>query len=142
MIWRNFFRDLRHTASRLVSVSIITLISVMVYTALSGILYNLDRISGGYLEGQNTADYWLTGVNLDAGDCRTLAALPGVTGVQPRVVMDAEERFGSSVTLQLFAVPEDFAVNTPYLTAGRLPQSSREITVSDVLAQARGYETN
>lgn len=138
MIWRNFFRDLRHTASRLVSVSIITLISVMVYTALSGILYNLDRISGGYLEGQNTADYWLTGVNLDAGDCRTLAALPGVTGVQPRVVMDAEERFDSSVTLQLFAVPEDFAVNTPYLTAGRLPQSSREIAVSDVLAQARG----
>ena len=37
MIWRNFFRDLRHTASRLVSVSIITLISVMVYIALSGL---------------------------------------------------------------------------------------------------------
>ena len=47
MIWRNFFRDLRHTASRLVSVSIITLISVMVYTALSGILFNLDASSGG-----------------------------------------------------------------------------------------------
>lgn len=138
MIWRNFFRDLRHTASRLVSVSIITLISVMVYTALSGILFNLDRISGSYLEGQNTADYWLTGAGLDAGDCRTLAAMPGVTGVQPRIVMDAEERFDSSVTLQLFAVPEDFSINTPWLAEGRLPRSSREIVVSDVLAQARG----
>ena len=63
MIWKNFLRDLRHTASRLVSVSIITLIAVMVYTALSGILYNLERISGEYLEGQNVADYWLTGTD-------------------------------------------------------------------------------
>ena len=86
MIWKNFLRDLRHTASRLVSVSIITLIAVMVYTALSGILYNLERISGEYLEGQNVADYWLTGANLDAGDCRILAGMDGVTGVQPRVV--------------------------------------------------------
>ena len=52
MIWKNFVRDLRRTASRLISVSIITLIAVMVYTALSGILFNLDRISEQYLEGQ------------------------------------------------------------------------------------------
>ena len=140
MIWKNFLRDLRHTASRLVSVSIITLIAVMVYTALSGILYNLERISGEYLEGQNVADYWLTGTNLDAGDCRILAGMDGVTGVQPRVVMDAEERYDSDVTLQLYAVPEDFAINTPYVVAGRLPESSREIVLSDVLAQARGLQ--
>ena len=112
MIWKNFVRDLRRTASRLISVSIITLIAVMVYTALSGILFNLDRISEQYLEGQNTADYWLTGTSLDAGDCRTLAELPGVTGVQPRIVLDAEERYDSDVTLQLYAVPEDYAINT------------------------------
>ena len=45
MIWKNFVRDLRRTASRLISVSIITMIAVMVYTALSGILTNIERIS-------------------------------------------------------------------------------------------------
>ena len=140
MIWINFVRDLRRTASRLVSVSIITLIAVMVYTALSGILYNLDRISTGYLEGQNTADYWLTGTSLDAGDCRTLAELPGVTGVQPRVVLDAEERYDGDITLQLYAVPEDYAINTPYVVAGTLPESGREVAVSDQLAAARGLQ--
>ena len=140
MIWKNFVRDLRRTASRLISVSIITLIAVMVYTALSGILFNLDRISEQYLEGQNTADYWLTGTSLDAGDCRTLAELPGVTGVQPRIVLDAEERYDSDVTLQLYAVPEDYAINTPYVVAGTLPDSGREIAVSDQLAQARGLQ--
>ena len=58
MIWKNFVRDLRRTASRLISVSIITMIAVMVYTALSGILTNIERISASYLEGQNVADYW------------------------------------------------------------------------------------
>ena len=140
MIWKNFVRDLRRTASRLISVSIITLIAVMVYTALSGILFNLDRISEQYLEGQNTADYWLTGTSLDAGDCRTLAELPGVTGVQPRIVLDAEERYDSDVTLQLYAVPEDYAINTPYVVAGTLPDSGREIAVSDQLAAARGLQ--
>ena len=95
MIWKNFVRDLRRTASRLISVSIITMIAVMVYTALSGILTNIERISASSLEGQNVADYWLTGVNLDQGDCRTLEGIAGVTGVQPRVVLDAEERHDS-----------------------------------------------
>ena len=92
----------------------------MVYTALSGNLFNLDRISEQYLEGQNTADYWLTGTSLDAGDCRTLEELPGVTGVQPRIVLDAEERYDSDITLQLYAVPEDYVINTPYVVAGTL----------------------
>ena len=124
MIWKNFVRDLRRTASRLISVSIITMIAVMVYTALSGILTNIERIPASYLEGQNVADYWLTGVNLDQGDCRTLEGIAGVTGVQPRVVLDAEERHDSSVTLQLYAVPGDYAINTPYVVEGRLPESS------------------
>lgn len=118
MIWKNFVRDLRRTASRLISVSIITMIAVMVYTALSGILTNIERISASYLDGQNVADYWLTGVNLDQGDCRTLEGIAGVTGVQPRVVLDAEERHDSSVTLQLYAVPGDYAINTPYVVEG------------------------
>ncbi len=138
MIGKNFVRDLRRTASRLISVSIITMIAVMVYTALSGILTNIERISASYLEGQNVADYWLTGVNLDQGDCRTLEGIAGVTGVQPRVVLDAEERHDSGVTLQLYAVPGDYAINTPYVVEGRLPESSREIVLSDTLAGARG----
>ena len=42
MIWRNFFRDLRQTAPRMISVVLITMIAVMVYTGLNGVLYNAD----------------------------------------------------------------------------------------------------
>ena len=68
MIWKNFFRDLRRTASRLISVSIITMIAVVVYTGLSGIIYNVDRMMEDYYDAQNVADYWITGVGLDMAD--------------------------------------------------------------------------
>ena len=139
MIWKNFFRDLRRTASRLISVSIITMIAVVVYTGLSGIIYNVDRIMGDYYDAQNVADYWITGVNLGRSDCRALSAVEGITGVQPRVVLDAEDRHDSDLTLTLYGVP-DFSINTPYIVEGSLPQNSREIFLSDEYAAAHGLE--
>ena len=131
-------RDLRRTASRLISVSIITMIAVMVYTAPQRHPHQYRahlRLLSGWAEcGGLLAHRRQSG----PGDCRTLEGIAGVTGVQPRVVLDAEERHDSSVTLQLYAVPGDYAINTPYVVEGRLPESSREIVLSDTLARARG----
>ena len=139
MLWKNFFRDLRRTASRLISVSVITMIAVVVVTGLSGIIYHVDRLMGAYYDAQNVADYWITGVGLDQADCRTLAGVSGITGVQPRVVLDAEDRHDSSLTFTLYGVP-DASINAPYVTEGTLPQTSREIFLSDQYAAARGLE--
>lgn len=83
MIWKNFVRDLRRTASRLISVSIITMIAVMVYTALSGILHqyraHLRLLSGGAECGGLLAHRRQSG----QGDCRTLEGIAGVTGCSP-----------------------------------------------------------
>lgn len=137
MIWLNFLRDLKSTISRLISVIIITMIAVMVYTALMGIPYNVDLITGSYYDAQNAADYWITGVNLDREDCRTLSQISGVTGVQPRVVYDAEEQGNSAVVVSLYAVP-DYSINTPLLIEGSLPAGGREMAISDVFARAHG----
>ena len=139
MIWKNFFRDLRRTASRLISVSIITMIAVVVYTGLSGIIYNVDRLMSDYYDAQNVADYWISGAGLDQGDCRALSGVEGITGVQPRVVLDAEDRHDSDLTLTLYGVA-DFSINTPYIVEGTLPQNSREIFLSDQYAAAHGLE--
>lgn len=139
MIWKNFFRDLRRTASRLISVSIITMIAVVVYTGLSGIIYNVDRLMSDYYDAQNVADYWISGAGLDQGDCRALSGVEGITGVQPRVALDAEDRHDSDLTLTLYGVA-DFSINTPYIVEGALPQNSREIFLSDQYAAAHGLE--
>jgi putative ABC transport system permease protein len=138
MIWRNFFRDLKSTASRLVSVILINMLAVMIYTGLNGVRYNVNSISDAYYSAQNVADYWITGMGLDRNDCRTLEGIPGVTGVQPRIVYDAQERGDETITLLLYAVPDDYGINTPYLVAGSLPRSDREMAVSDEFARANG----
>lgn len=140
MLWRNFFRDLKSTLSRLVSVIFITMIAVMVYVALNGIFYNVAQINSAYFDGQNVADYWITGTDLDRRDCRVLEQIPGVTGVQPRLVFDANKRGDESVTLALYAVAEDYSINTPYLVEGRLPAGEREMVISDQFASAHGLE--
>jgi len=139
MLWRNFFRDLKSTAARLVSVIIITLIAITVHTGLYGILYNVDLITGSYSESQNTADYWISGAGLSMEDVRALSALPGVTGVQPRITAEAQERGNEDITLRLYAVPE-YNINVPYLMAGTLPASHREMVISDVYAAANGLQ--
>lgn len=80
MIWRNFLRDLRQTAPRLISVMVITMIAVMVYTALNGVLYHVQQVTAAYGQTQNVADYWISGAGLDRSDCRVLEQIDGVAG--------------------------------------------------------------
>ena len=106
MIWLNFLRDLKGTMSRLISMILITAIAVTVYVALSGITYNVRLICSNYYDEQNIADYWITGIGLDKADCRMLESLPGVTGVQPRITVEVQDKNDSSITLALYAVPD------------------------------------
>ena len=136
MIWLNFLRDLKGTLSRLISVILITAIAVTVYVALSGVTYNVHLVCSNYYSSQNIADYWITGMGLDKADCRTLRSLPGVTGVQPRITIEAQSKNDSSRTLVLYAVPDTYDMNTPYLTKGALPASDRQVAISDEFARA------
>lgn len=137
MLWLNFFRDLRSTLSRMVSVVVITILAVTVYVALSGITYNVGLFCSGYFTRQNVADFWVSGVGLDQADCRVLEGLPGVTGVQPRILFDAHQKGDSSITLSLYGVA-DYAMNIPYLMEGALPADDRQMAISDQFAAANG----
>ena len=138
MIWLNFLRDLKSTFSRLVSVILITAIAVMVYVALSGITYNVQRFCSTYFAEQNVADYWISGTNFDYTDCRALEALSAVTGVQPRITVEAHEKGNDEITVVLYAMPIAFEMNTPYLMEGALPSSDRQMVISDEFAKANG----
>ena len=138
MIWTNFLRDLKGTLSRLVSVILITAIAVTVYVALGGIVYNVNHFCSNYYEKQNIADYWISGMGLSEQDCRTLRELPGVTGVQPRISLEAHNVDDSAIVLSLYGVPDTYDMNIPYLVSGSLPKSDREFAVSDEFARANG----
>ncbi len=139
MIWRNFFRELFHTTSRLISVIIITAIAVMMNVGLSGISANGHRILDGYFEQQNIASYWITGTGFDSRDVRKLSEIKGIERMQPRVVLDVESRYDEDITLELFGVA-DYALNTPLIIEGRFPGDPREMMISDVFAEKNGLK--
>lgn len=57
---------------------VITMIAVMVYTALNGVLYHVQQVTAAYGQTQNVADYWISGAGLDRSDCRVLEQIDGV----------------------------------------------------------------
>ncbi len=139
MIWRNFFRELFHTTSRLISVIIITALAVCMNVGLSGITANGHRILDGYYAEQNVASYWITGTGFDSRDIRDLWKIGAVEQIQPRVVMDVESRYNEDITLELFAV-SDYEINTPLIIEGRFPSDPREMMLSDVFARENGLK--
>ena len=134
MIWKNFARELGYTTSRLISVIIITAVAVLIQVALSSIIYNGDRIANDYFEKQNVANYWITGTGFDRSDYRDLKKIKGITDIQPRIVIDAEQWRNDDISLTLYAVADGYHINTPLIIEGDFPKSNREMMLSSEFA--------
>lgn len=138
MLWRNFRRDLGHTATRLLSVMTITMVAVMLYIGFSGLTYNVNLIAERYYDEQNVADYWITGLNFNKTDCDKLLKIKGIKDVQPRITMTVENRQNSDITLLLYAVPKDISVNIPRIWEGNLPAGNDDMMIGKLFAEAQG----
>lgn len=137
MIWKNFFRELFYITSRLLSAIIITAVAVLIYVALSGIMYNSDRIMENYFKEQNVADYWITGINFnfDYNDCKNVQNIHGVIEVQPRNLLTVEDKDDENITLILYGIEGTYNINTPLIIEGNFPKSNREIMMSYAFAK-------
>lgn len=111
----------------------------MVYVALTGITYNGIRIVNDYFEEQNVADYWITGTGFDAWDIKDVKNLKGVTEVQPRIVLEAEDHYDENITLALYGMA-DFSINTPLIIEGEFPKDNREIMLSYAYGKKLGLQ--
>ena len=138
MFWRNFRRELRYTATRLLSVIIITMVAVMLYVGFASLTHNVNIIAHGYYDEQNVADYWITGQNFNKTDCDKLLKIDGIKEVQPRITMTVENRYNSDITVLLYAIPKDININIPRVLDGKLPVSNDDMMVSKLFAEAQG----
>lgn len=138
MLVRNFLRELKNTLSRLISVIVIVAVAVMVFVGLTSIIYNTDRDLADYYEKANVADYWITATSINKRDCREISRIDGVTVVEPRVILEVEDRHDSNVTLQLYTYSENCEVNRPLIMDGTLATKNYEIMLSDEFAKAKG----
>lgn len=135
MIWKNFRRDFAATISRLVSVVIITAVAVIMYVALSGLTYNALGVTNNYFDNQNVADFWISGIGFNKSDCEKLKNVDDINDIEPRIVLDCEDRYDEDITLSLYSMADDNTVNIPLLIEGNFPTNNREIMISDSFAE-------
>lgn len=140
MLYKNFLRELLYTTSRLISVIIITAVAVLLYVALSGLSYNSERIVNEYFENQNVADYWISGINLNRTDYYKIKNLESVSQIQPRIVINAEERDNENISLSLYGIADGYNINIPYIDQGRFPENNREMMMSKAFAEKQGLK--
>ena len=138
MFWRNFRRDFSSVISRLVSVVIIAAVAVLIYVALSNLTYNTLLHTNDYFDKYNVADYWITGTGFTKSDCRKIENIDSVIDAEPRVVLDFEDKSDSDITLTVYSISDDIKINLPYISEGSIPETNREIMISDKFAQAQG----
>ncbi len=108
------------------------------HVALSGLTYNALRITNEYFDSQNVADYWVSGMGFDKTDCEKLKDIEGIAEIEPRIVVDCQDRYDGDITLTVYSMPKDNSINVPLVMEGNFPKSNREIMLSDRFASAQG----
>lgn len=137
MLLLNFFRDIRHTLPRLLSVVIVTALGVMIFIGLSGLDANLRYIINVYVKNANEADIWITANNADARDIAGLNALPSVAAAQPRVTLSTKWNANDEVNIKLHTFNES-VLCIPYIVQGRAARNARECMLASSFADAHG----
>ena len=138
MLLLNFFRDIRHTLPRLISVMIVTALGVMIYIGMSGINANMQYAIDTYLEPAAVSDLWITADDADMRDVRGLRALSSIEYVSPRVTLMTNWIEDDETNLTLHTYDGAFEQCVPYIESGRMPQSPRECMLAASFAKARG----
>lgn len=131
MLFKNFIREVVLTLPRLMSVVVVTALGVLMYVGMGGISYNFKLVADNYYQNYNVADFWVYGNKLTKDDEKKLLQVKGVSQVQSRVVLEAQPVRDKDVTVVLHAVSGGFDINSPYIVAGRLPQTGREFALYD-----------
>ncbi len=113
-----FFRDLRHSRGQILSVIILSMLGVWVFSGLDGYWRNLETSIEGYFDEQRLADLWVITPLADRSTERKISRISGVEGLQSRVSCEVETIMPKGAKLMLHAVKDDTSINIPRITCG------------------------
>ncbi len=140
---RKLLRDLGHMKGQMVAVSLVMACGLAMMIMPRSLILSLEGTRDAYYEHNRMADVFdsLKRAPLSLAD--RIAALPGVTAVEPRVVVDVTldlPGLAEPATGHIVSLPEDHPqrLNQLFLRSGRMPQADqrRETVVSESFAKA------
>lgn len=138
-------RDLRHLRGQIAAVALVVVCGISLFVTLRSMHVYLVDTQARYYEDFAFADVFAALKRAPQSAARRIAALPGVTAVETRVVQEVlldVPGLAEPATGRLLSIPEDGEprLNRLYLRRGRRPaQGGRdEIAISEAFARANG----
>jgi putative ABC transport system permease protein len=140
---RKLFRDLSRMKGQMVAVSLVMACGLAMMVMTRSLILTLDSTREAYYQRYRMADVFGSLRRAPLAMADRLAAIPGVTAVEPRVVLDVTldlPGLAEPATGHIVSLPEDKpqVLNQLFLRMGRMPRldERREVVVSEAFAQA------
>jgi putative ABC transport system permease protein len=140
---RKLFRDLARMKGQMVAVSLVMACGLAMMIMTRSLILTLGSTRDAYYQKHRMADVFGTLKRAPLAMAETLAQIPGVAAVEPRVVVDVTLDLPGVLepaTGHIVSLPEDKpqVLNQVFLRKGRMPQldQRREVVVSEAFVKA------
>lgn len=133
-------RCISHGKKRFFSIVVITVLGVMMFSGLQASCQDLRGSADRFFDGQRLHDIAVQStLGLTDADVDALAGADGVEAAEGIYEEDEDIRLadGTSAGVTLSTLT-DSGIDAPYLTEGRLPQSTDETAVTEKFAKDTG----
>jgi len=144
---RKLFRDLARMKGQIVAVSLVMACGLAMMIMTRSLIRTLDSTREAYYQKQGMADIFASLKRAPLAMAESIAALPGVSAVEPRVVVDVTldlPGMAEPATGHIISLPEDkpAVLNRIFLRKGRMPRldERREVVVGEAFALANGLQ--
>jgi putative ABC transport system permease protein len=138
---RKLLRDLLHLRGQMIAVALVVACGVSMFVTMRSMHSYLLETQASYYEQNRFADLFAQLKRAPLRTAEEIAALPGVTAVEPRIVVDVlvdVPGLPEPATGRLISLPEHRrpALNQLHLRRGRWPAGRDEVLVSEAFARA------
>ncbi|SHI17869.1 putative ABC transport system permease protein [Sporobacter termitidis DSM 10068] len=141
MLLRKMLRDMRLHKVQFISIFLMSLLGVFVYTGINAEWHGMQKEADRYYEDTALADFWIVGSGFSAEDVSAAAALPGAAAAQRRLTIDGTAVLGGSPALRVNVLDEN-TLSRPLAVEGRQFDTALDgVWLDSAFARANGLKT-
>lgn len=118
MLVRKMLRELKSNAAQFISIFLLVILGMLIYTGLNAIGYGMEQSSTKFYKDCNLSQVNLYGTGFTKEDIDKIASQSGIDGAEGRLQYNVTLKENSKVTLQLNYVEEN-NISSMYLMEGK-----------------------
>ncbi len=101
MLFKKMLRDMKLNLSQFISIFIMSILGVLVFTGINGEWYGMQKQTNKYYQRTNFANIWISGNNMTKQQADEVSKLDNITNVERRLTFDGTVNIADNPTIRL-----------------------------------------